>query len=213
MKTKLSLFTLLLLSVLLFPACNDDDENIIPPPDASDYFPLEVGAFWVYESYKVENGEEVLTGMDTMTVINSYQDGEDVVYEIEKSTGFIFKSIIPDSYRLSNGILYAEGDDNSIPTLNASLSGDVIYTDTVAANLGFIDYIFYDELTTVETPAGVFDCINVQGTVTATDTTDLIHNKLINTYYAEGVGIVRFNNYWWNSAQEVGFRLSSFELP
>jgi hypothetical protein len=212
MKTKLSLFTLLLLSIFLFSACGEDDENIVPPPDASDYLPLEVGAYWVYEAYNVENGEEVVTGIDTMTVVNSYQDGEDIVYEIDKSEGYIFKNIIPDSYRLSNGILYTEGGSFA-PTLDVSQSGEIIYTDTTPVDRGYIDYIFNDSLTTVDTPAGLFVCINIQGTVTATDTEEPIHNKLVNNYYAEGVGLVRFNNYWWSSANEIGFRLVSYELP
>lgn len=212
MKTVLPFLTVLFLGILLFSACSDDDENIVPPPDASNFMPLKVGAYWVYESYKVENEEEVVTGVDTMTVVNSYQDGEDIIYEIAKSDGYLFKNIIPDRYRVSNGIIYAEGDLFS-PTLDISQSNEIVYTDTMPADLGYIDYFFYDELTTVETPAGIFDCINVQGKITSTDTDEPIHNKLINNYYAEGIGLVRFNNYWWNSASEIGFRLKSYEIP
>jgi hypothetical protein len=213
MKARLILFALLGMSILFFPACDDDDTIDSPSPDASTFMPLQVGAFWVYETYRVDPGEVInVISTDTLAVTNSYQDGEDIVYEVTKTNGFIFDAILPDSYRLSEGILYGENAEIQL-SVSSTQSGEIIRTDSVPVNEGYIDFRFVEELTTVTSPAGSFECVNFQGTITAFDASEPINGKLIDNYYAKGVGLVRSTNYFWNNALEVGFRLVSYELP
>lgn len=199
--------------MLLFPACGDDDENIIPPPDATSYFPLEVGAYWIYETFNQDdNGEENVSSTDTLTVTNSYQDGEDIVYELSLSNNSLFEVFFPTSFRLSDGKLYGESG-TLLLDVDASQSGQVVRSDTITQNLGYVDYRFLEEVNPIESPAGTFDCINFQGVVTSTDPDEAINGKPVNNYYAEGIGLVRANNYFWSNARLVGIRLISFELP
>lgn len=206
-------WTLLSLSaVLLFWSCNEEN-NLPPPPNALNYFPLEVGAYWIYEIYTQQPDQaEVIQGFDTLEVTNSYQDGEDVVFELSRSGNYEFSTFFPDQLRLSDGELIAENGD-LILTVNDDNAGMIVRTDSLAANLGFVYYRFLADTEDITVPAGTFACINFEGEIVPSDPEEEINGKRINRYYSEGVGLVDASNFFFNGAGKIGIRLNSFELP
>ena len=207
-------WTLLSLSfVLLFWACNEDNNASPPPPSALDYFPLEVGAYWVYETYTQQPDQaEVIQGFDTLEVTDSYADGDDIVFELSSSDNYQFSTFFPDQLRLSDGELTAE-NQGLILTIDDNEAGMIVRTDSLAANLGFVYYRFLADTEEITVPAGTFDCINFEGEIVSTDPDAVINGTRMDRFYADGVGLVDASNFFFSSAGKIGIRLASYELP
>ena len=195
----------------LLTSCGNDDDNI-QPQQATDFMPLEVGAFWVYE-FSVNNQDQ--PSIDTITVVDSYPDGEDTVFELSSTNSFMQMVFFPERLRLSDGDLYADTEDNNFLYLTADLAVTAtdLYTKEVHPDLGSIIYRYQPVLQAVETPAGNFDCINIEGEVVALDTTEPIHGLRIDNFFARDVGLVNAKTYFWSNAAPVEIELLDFQLP
>lgn len=211
MKNLLLLFALS--SVFFFlQSCGGGDDETVEPVSATDFMPLDIGTFWVYE---LNVGTFSEPSIDTVTVVDSYADGDDTIYELSIENNFIRSAFIPERLRLSDGQLYKDTEDGQVLFLTADIAVTTteLYTAEVPADLGSIIYRYQPVLQSIDTPAGNFDCINIEGEVVAADTSEEIHGLLIDNFFSEGVGLVSAKTYFWSNAMPVEIKLLEFQLP
>lgn len=213
MKNALRILALFAICLCYFPSCCDDDTPTMPAHTVDDYFPLETGAFWVYETYTEAIGEEPeLLYIDTVSVLDSYQDGEDTVYELSMSDQYLFSVFFPEQIRLSGGELFT-ANGSLLLSVDENQAGEILRADSLSADLGFVNYRFLNETEIIESPAGTFECINFQGEIVASDPEAAADGFLINNFYSAGVGLVKANTFFFSNGNKVEIRLVSFELP
>ncbi|MEO0726538.1 MAG: hypothetical protein AAFZ63_18485, partial [Bacteroidota bacterium] len=100
MKKYLFLSALSLALCTLYSCGNDDDS--VQMPTATDFMPLEIGTTWVYEVFFSNSGEQYI---DTVTVVDTYADGDDIIYELSNINTVTYP-FVPQRMRLSDGELY-----------------------------------------------------------------------------------------------------------
>lgn len=210
----LKLFLLIALPVLLITACRDDDDSSSQMvDDALDFMPLEVGAYWVYDTENASSSEP--TSTDTIEVVASFADGEDTIYELESTSSFLSSAFIPTRLRLRDGKLYFDDEDNTnlFLTVSTEDAGTIIYTEDIPQDLGVINYSYDDELASITTSAGSFDCVNIEGEILANDTSAPAHESRLNNFFAEGVGLVSARRFFWSNGAPIDIKLVEFFLP
>ncbi len=204
---------LALCSVFLsLQSCGGNDDESVQPVSATDFMPLEVGAYWVYE-FSVGTFSE--PSIDTVTVTDSYADGDDMIFELSSDSEFLMMVFIPERLRLSDGQLFDDtGDSNTLfLTADVAVTATELYTEEVHPDLGSVIYRYQPVLETVETPAGSFDCINIEGEIVSLDTNEEIHGLRIDNFFSEGVGMVNAKKYFWANATPIEIELLEFHLP
>ena len=197
--------------ILLCSACGEDDA--VPTTSASDYFPLAVGSYWVYETYV----EDELSGfeLDTITVLEVTEEGDDFVFQLSEAKTFFVRTVFPTRLRLSDGKLFREdGNETQLfLTADPADAGMVVHTNEIDPAFGLIEYRYEENPQTIITAAGTFDCINMQGKIQASDPEAIVDGYIINSYFAPGVGLVQHNNFFWSNGDKFEARLVSFMVP
>lgn len=211
MKNVFLLFTLST-ALLFLASCGGGDDESVQPVSATDFMPLEVGTFWVYE---LSIGTTNEARIDTVTVVDSYPDGDDMIYELSSENEFLMTAFIPERLRLSDGQLFDDTHENRnlFLTAEVAVTTTELYTAEVHPDFGSIIYRYQPVLETVETPAGSFDCINIEGEIVALDTSEEIHGLFIDNFFSEGVGLVSSKKYFWANATPVEIKLLEFQIP
>ena len=154
-----------------FASCNKEHSNPkLDPVDKTNYFPLEIGNYWIYEHYDIDSSgieternrtDNVILSRDT--IINGNQ------YFILEGTNYPFDDGnwgIVDILRDSSGYLVNEkgqiefSADNFADTLNSKpgvFNNDTLYTLT---------YQMEKVSDPVTVPAGEFEVLNFKGPLT-----------------------------------------------
>ncbi len=186
--------------ITLITSCeNDQTEESITPVETSSYMPLEVGNYWVYTYYKIDTlGNEtdqnktdsVVITKDTLINGNQYYVIEGTDYY-----GSVREWDVIDILRDSSGYIVNEegkirfSEDNFTDTLYTIVKvydNDTIYTITCKME---------EYATSVSVPAGEFEVLNYQGTVTTPEEIPgVAYPRYVNKLYSKDVGIV-FKNY------------------
>ncbi|MEO0875807.1 MAG: hypothetical protein AAFY48_14525 [Bacteroidota bacterium] len=164
-------FYALTLFIILCWSCGKDDAT--PAASALEFFPLEVGASWVYQTTIDNFNGPQRIDLDTITVLTSTRDGDDLVFTLSPATNFFLRVFFPTTLRLRDGKLYEQFPADTILflTVDPADAGELVHTTVLASDLGVIEYRYDEQLELVITPAGTFDCVNMRGQVLATDTT------------------------------------------
>lgn len=78
-------FLAIILSTLLFVACDNDDDDVENPiTQTQKYFPLHVGNYWVYDVYNIDNGiEKKVQKQDTIKISEEIIAGGQTYYNVE----------------------------------------------------------------------------------------------------------------------------------
>ncbi|MEL6973165.1 MAG: hypothetical protein AAFO02_23575 [Bacteroidota bacterium] len=191
-------------------SCGNDDDSV-QMPTATDFMPLEIGTTWVYEVFFSNSGEQYI---DTVTVVDTYADGDDIIYELSNINTVTYP-FVPQRMRLSDGELYwaTESENWIFLTARVAVTTEEVGIREVQPNLGRVIYRYYPALETVNVPAGSFDCINMEGEVVAFDTTEPANGLLIDNFFARGVGLVSAKTYFWSNGTPVELKLVDFQLP
>lgn len=196
---KIRIFIFLACTAFIF-SCKKDNLEVTCDNQLTDsYFPLTVGSYWIYQWYSVDSSgmEEILENkIDSVmvtkdTLIGGYQYA---VLEGRYSFGGNPNEKFINYRRDSLGFLVDPQNNIYFSTTNTN---DTLRTQTDVAF--FISYQMQNDLMPIEVPAGNFDCKNYQGSVIPYITVPWTE-QFLNQYYAEGVGLVKENTFYFSSA-------------
>jgi len=212
MKTVWSFIGVLL---LFLSSCKKEDP--ICPPTPPNYMPLDIGNYWVYETFRVDtNGTELMLNFhDSMVVTGDTIINNETYAKIEGTYGPFHRQwgIV--------GILKYE--DGNLTTPN----GDTVF----AANdftkifreqyeiIGNNDTLYhrsfrmFDHNYDVTVPAGTFPILDFMGTYTYFQNIPGVPNpRLVHNYYAENVGKVKSTYFYMSSPSIFEIRLMDYHV-
>ncbi len=207
------------LIIALFVSCNKDENSDLfndPLSKTKEYFPLEVGNYWVYQTYLVDTlGKETnLATIDSVVITrqeiyngNSYYIFEGTNSPLNKNFGFINALRDSSGYIVDKNGLIRFTAINFIDTL---LSQEEIFENDTLYTLTFkMEEI--SELVSV--PAGKFEVLNFKGTLIARI---LFQNtkkpRYINKFYAKGVGKILDSYYYLSHPSRSEKRLIRYHI-
>ncbi len=155
--------------ILLLLACQKEEKETIPennpPVEEPNYFPMEIGSYWVYENYKIDaEGEETkLPELDSVVVSRDTLINNETYYVFEGKTHpftmWKIQSIVRDS---ATYIIDFKGNivfsiDHLLDTINKNVV--INNSDTMYA----LYYLMNNTNYPVSTTAGDFDAFKVNG--------------------------------------------------
>lgn len=181
---------LVVFAISLFASCSKDKSN---PTEKSNYFPLQIGNYWVYNHYSIDSlGNETDINKTDSVVIKRDTTINNNQYFILEGTNYPYNGDrweILDYLRDSSGYLInANGiikcsESNFTDTLVSKteiIGGDTLY---------FLTYQMEESSNNIIVPAGEFEAINFKGTVVVPKDHPGIKNpRFMNNYYVDGVG-------------------------
>jgi len=201
MKCRLLIFSLLPLFIF---SCKK--ETIVPPCESQisdSYIPMSVGSYWIYQWYKVDSSgmEELLDDkIDTITIVKDTLIGVSIYKKIEEVNSYILPSNVIKFRRDSLGTLVDPSNNIYFSSSN--------FIDTLRVN-GNNNFEIISKMeipsAPIETPAGIFDCLNFQGEITPFLPVSW-STQWINTYYSRGVGKIQENTFYFSSAHIFQFQ-------
>lgn len=191
------------LVVTLFASCaKDDPTTSVAPVDKANYFPLQIGNYWIYEHFEIDSSgnetkrnstDSVVISGDTVIGGNQYYIMED--YAIN---GGMWEST--DYLRDSSGyIVNREGKiifsaDNFTDTLASIIhieGGDTLFV---------VNYQMEKLTSQVVVPAGTFEVLNFKGTIIEYYQYPGIKNpRYSNNYFADNVGKISETTLYFHS--------------
>ncbi|MCC6726345.1 MAG: hypothetical protein IT258_17690 [Saprospiraceae bacterium] len=206
--------TLLALAMLVFSCnCNDDDSAANPIP-ATNYLPLTVGNYWVYQWYKIDaSGNETPYGSYLDSV---YVSGDTLI------NGFTYHILegrelnVPfrKFYRDSSGYLVSTISD--IPLFSTTSTTEQLGIDTVFAGpepLAMLEYAMQNPTPTVTVPAGTFsDCLTTLTSMTSFEDDYPYGIRTYPYHYAEGIGRVQHKVSFYGSPDYLESRLLRYHI-
>jgi hypothetical protein len=213
-KMKNLAFLFLAFTVFVFACnCNDDDGPTLITP-ATEYLPLTVGNYWIYQWYKIdESGNETQHGnyLDSIyisgdTVINGF------TYSIIK--GKEFNAPIERFYRDSSGYLVSA--TNNIPLFSTISTTEQLGIDTIFTETGplvMLAYSMQNPTPSITVPAGTFS--NCLTTLTSLTSFEEDYEYGVRNYpyqYAEGVGRVQHKISFYSSGEYYESRLVRYHV-
>lgn len=187
---RLLITTCIFMSLFAIWSCEDSNETTIP--SGKDYFPLKVGNYWVYQTFRIDTlGNEFLESSknDTITIVN-----ESII------NGYKYYGIRDRHCLLNvNKIIYYRDSSDCIIDLNGKIIlSTTNFTDTI--NI-FTDQYFTNKYYTLsrkmektEEPITVpcetfYKVINAKQTLISNSKFRHVRNpRYLNSYYAPGVG-------------------------
>ncbi len=173
-----------------------------------EFFQLQAGNYWVYESYSVnlETGEEApLYKRDSLYVLKDTLIGRSEYFILEGSRlGRAYRSILrcsgPEVMDAQGRLLFSTtsiGDTTPIPT---SLLADEAESGLVSAGLA----------KGVDVPYGIFDALAYRRTFhlsTAEGYRAGGNVRHCSDYFAKGIGLIKYTSFFPNQPLDIEMRL------
>ncbi|MCO6478103.1 MAG: hypothetical protein J5I94_15845 [Phaeodactylibacter sp.] len=208
------MFLLLAVSILLscsreepgFKAEGETEEEAYEP--IREYFQLQVGNYWVYESYSVnlETGEEApLFKRDSIYVLKDTLIGRSEYFILTGSRlGRAYRSLLrcsgPDVMDAEGRLLFSTTFIGDTIPLPASLLADEAESGVVSAS--FIEG--------VKVPYGTFDAVSYRRTFqlsTAEGSRGGGDVRHCSDYFAKGIGLIKYTSFFPNQPLDIEMRL------
>lgn len=208
----------LLSMITLLVSCDKEDSNSISDPiKPKNYFPLNIGNYWVYKNYEIDTlgnekerniADSIVITRDTIINSNQYFILEGNLFSNYSNTLRV-QDILRDS---SGYIVNRKGQiwfstDNFTDTLISEVvpsNNDTLYT---------ISYKMEKPTQQVSAPAGVFEVLNYKGTVTTPKKIPRIKNpRYMNNFYANNVGKVLASYFYSSSPNTIERRLVRYHI-
>ncbi len=203
--------TLSALFFALFFSCKNDDDATGGPVQQSNYTPLTIGSYWVYDWVREDTlgNQTMMSQVDTMTVV-----GDTVLNGVEYAVleGTFLGGPQTKFQRDSIGYLV---NSNGAILFDSNNSTNLIFSDTIFAGPSphvFMEYRMEGVITSVDVPAGIFQCVNYQGTIIPADPNHPHGTRITNQYYAEDIGLVRSRMFFFNSPDYIVSRLVAYHI-
>ena len=212
---KMKKLFLLAIAALLFSCQKDNDlQNEKTYPN---YYPLEIGNYWVYENYQIKpSGEEILGSFVDSIVINRdtiINGNVHYIMEGKKLPLYASTWSIIDIVRDSSGYIvnhegmkrFAYDNYSDILVDYVKFEGsDTMYTLT---------YKMEQPEFQVSVPAGTFDVVNYQGTVISYNAPSSIPNpRYNNNYFVENIGKIHESWHYFHSPDVNEKRLVRYHI-
>lgn len=205
-----TLFTCLFIVVLF--SCKDDDANPTGNNQTTNFYPLTVGSYWVYDWTKIDtNGVETpFGGRDSIyisgdTMINS------IKYAVIESS--LFGGDYKKEYqRDSSGFLV---NNKGQILFDPSNSQDLLWIDTIfQGNYPYIliEYSMEGTTTEIEVPSGKFECFNLQGKVITQDSNYRWGTRYKRDYYSDGIGKIQSINFFHSNPVDLRSELVKYHI-
>tara|TARA_B100001109_G_scaffold243092_2_gene228602 strand:+ start:2116 stop:2754 length:639 start_codon:yes stop_codon:yes gene_type:complete len=211
----------MIIALTLF-SCKKDEENTVQvetqnTPISPNYFPLEVGNYWVYENYSVDtSGNETnLNKQDSVRVIrDTMVNGNRYFYMYGKEYPTNYED--RGWFRDSSGYLVSLGYQSKLNFVNFSDTLDDFINYT--SNGDTLQYTFYmlhlPEIKTI-VPAGEFAVIDYLGTtITSVEALQKLYDypRYSHQQYAENVGKVFQSFHYSASPNHIEKRLVRYRI-
>ena len=185
---------------------------------STDYFPLKVGNYWVYENYQINDltGEETKLAQTDSIIITREKGINGKVYFVLEGTSYPLYSperTVLDMIRDSAGYLV-----NKNGTVLFSANN---FTDTLARKTESIEgqpiynlaYVMENSSTDIRVPAGDFNALNFKGIlVTPEKIQNAINPRYLNNYYAKDIGRILQTFYYVSNPLKFEKRLVRYHV-
>jgi hypothetical protein len=195
--TRIALFFLALSTIA---ACRPDEHDVAapqpaPPPnlEVAAFSNLAAGNYWVYQKYSVDSADNVI---QTLSVDSFFVTGDSVV------NGVTYRKVHRNMISPITTYLWRDSADYLINQYHevffcADPLDEVIYT-VVQGPVGVqLDYSVYSDPESITVPAGRFTTYKMQCEITSIGGfPELPDWKRLRSYWAEGVGRVRYYEFF-----------------
>ena len=206
-----------LMSFFFFSCQKDGNESDGSTLKVFNYYPLEIGNYWIYSNYKIDTlGNErdmnkkdsVIISRDTIIRGNQYYILEGSMYLFDGGEWSII-----DILRDSSGYLI---NDKGEVKFSANNFIDTLYTFIQLNNedtLYTVTYQMEKLNSTVNVPAGNFEALNFKGSLYTQIMVKGIKNpRYINNYYANNVGKIFQTIFYLASPDIFEKRLERYKI-
>lgn len=192
-----------LAGILAFSACKkDDDPTICEPEPILNYYPGEVGSYWVYEWHSRDsNGEEKLLNFyDSI-----YVSGDSIIngqkFMVKK--GSYFGGSYHEVYRDDQGHLF---NSHGSRFFSPKASSDTIqYYRNQSIQTDFYVQMVDPGFDWV-TPAGTFEVLDARTTLETTFSVSWSNPQYLHKYWSNGIGIVGEETFFFSNPTSRNIR-------
>lgn len=209
-------FLLLSLVITSLLGCENDSEEVTSGK-VTEYFPMKIGNYWVYEHYRVDmfGNKTKLPLVDSVVVTNDTLINGKTYYVFEGTDYFRHGTEwgITGIYRDSSDcIVNPKGEIKlSLSNFSDTLHQAVLEYDS--QEYAEIIYKMQDKKKKIEVPAGTFDALNFQGKFIANENfipSGVENPRYLNNYYSKGVGLVSKNYFYFTGEHVFEVKLSKY---
>jgi len=203
-----------LLFVLLLASCKKEDSLAPVSSQTTEYFPLEIGNYWVYEHYDINpSGNEskkdlvdsIVISRDTTINGHQYFIYEGISHPSHPNWGII--NILRDSsgYIVNNNgqIHFAQNFTDVLYTKAEVTGGDTLFT---------LSYKVEEVPNTVLVPAGEFEVLNYKGTLKELKLTSGFTDRHVDNFYAKDIGKILESYFYFSSPVVTEKRLVRYRV-
>lgn len=204
---------LLTLAVLFLFSCKDkDDDAKLNAVTATDYFPLTVGSYWVYQWYNIDNlGNETIRSTKDSVFVSADTIINGLTYAILQGTEF--GNEIKRFYRDSSGFLVDEKGEIPLFTIHeepALLGIDTFYASN--APWFWREYKMAADAN-ITVSAGTFEnCLTAETYLNPIEPNAENGIRIYPFNYAEGIGLVRHRTSFYYEPLYLESRLISYHI-
>ena len=196
----------------------DNPEN--PPVPESNYYPLTIGSYWVYQHYKVDtNGiaieqnttDSVIITKDTVINDKTYAVYEGTNKPINSGNWGIVKIVRDSSGYFVNQLgTIIFSSTNFTDTLNQGVEHKLTEDDTLFTHSSMMEDV--DQLITY--PAGTFEVLNYKTTYIFPYLIEIppLYTRYKNNYYAPDVGQIVSSYFYASQTDVIERRLTSYYI-
>lgn len=199
------------LTMLLLASCSNHDSDVPEPRlliTVSEFSQLKVGNYWIYDWYEIQPdaSENAIELRDTFRIeADTLIEGRTMFIRSGTFLGEPRREILYDS--ISHLLTYPD----RLPIF--VFGSDEAYTRNfgpVDAPISVGTYRTRETVETVEVPAGVFDCINFQGTIESLQLDYPHGTRFNNNLYARDIGLVKLSTQFYSQPSDLEMRLVDF---
>ena len=200
----------------LMTSCQTEDVN--PELRKSNYLPLEVGNYWVYQHYRIESvgNEFLLEEVDSVVIT------KDTIIRNERY--FVMEGI-SSSPLWNKTEIVRDSSKHLVNHLGQILFSEINFTDVLYTyyecqnelndTLLSISYQMENPEMEVTVPAGTFEVLNYKGNLVVIKEElcpEELHNRILNRYYALNIGKILHTYYYVHSSYTFERRLVRYQL-
>ena len=197
----------------LMTSCQTEDVN--PELRKSNYLPLEVGNYWVYQHYRIESvgNEFLLEEVDSVVITKDtiIRNERYLVMEVISTNPMWNKTeIVRDSAKhLVNHLGHIHfSETNFSAVLYTYYECQNEFNDTLFS----ISFQMQDPEVEVTVPAGTFEVLNYKGTLEVLLYFEENSNRILNRYYAPNIGKILHTYYYLPSDYTFERRLARYHI-
>jgi hypothetical protein len=203
-------------------SCKKDDDKKKSEITNSDYLPMKVGNYWVYQEYEIDTiGNERQTSIfDSAVITKDTLINSKIYYRLDNFVYYSISDVI--KVDLLGTVYYRDSSKNLISSKGQIVFSEDNFSDTLfkkaellqGDTIYWITFKMERPLGNVNTPAGIFNnLLNFKGTVICNPKYTSIKNpRYVNIFYAKEVGEILQSNIYVLGGGSVEKRLVRYQV-